>query len=74
MKGYIFWMQDTKDRSTKLMNLSLEEKVRIYEALGHPKAVQTLLPQRPAAYEPPPQDNNNGRRATVVQQPEQLEE
>ena len=44
MKGYIFWMQDTKNRSTKLMNLSLEEKVRIYEALGRPKAVQTLLP------------------------------
>ena len=39
MKGYIFWMQDTRDKSSKLMNLSLEEKVRIFETLGRPKAV-----------------------------------
>lgn len=30
MKGYIFWMHDTRFRSPKLMDLSLEEKRRIF--------------------------------------------
>jgi len=34
MKGYIFWNQTMKRKSTKLMCLSNEEMLAIFEALG----------------------------------------
>ena len=69
MKGYIFWMHDTASKSPKLMNLSLEEKRRIFRELDCPRSVQVQNPLPPTPFVPPPDENaRRGSKAKKQQE------